>query len=151
MLLLICPHVVRYCIAFTYKGTNRVTPLGRGEGVMIEFFLRGGLPLLFSQLCAKRLLPTHMAIKIGLCLFIYSYLDCINILTSFGPSFRCAIASKLSASGVHLKPGAPPMDPIGGSARRPPLQACSPHSPMSPNQWPLPPPMCHDRLSQHSG
>jgi len=51
------------------------------------------------------------------CIITAQYLDCISVLTSFGASFRCTIASKLSASPLTLwlcpgtALGAPPPEP----------------------------------------
>ena len=41
------------------------------------------------------------------------YLDCISVLTSFGPPFRCIIVSKLSASPPDTPVGSTSMDRAG--------------------------------------
>ena len=59
----------------------------------------------------------HFGPQLWLTIVTALYLDCISVLTSFGPSFRCTIASKLSASPPDpwLCPvtalGAPPPEP----------------------------------------
>ena len=91
-------------VAGAYTHLNSAACATTPLGVLVEFFLHRGLPLLFSHLCVKWLLQICVASKI--CIFICLYLDGILVYTytSFGPSFRRTVALKLSASGGFSRP-----------------------------------------------
>jgi len=107
-------------------------------GVLMEFFLHGGLLLLFSQLCVKWLLLIHMASKI--CLSVYIYMELAFWHQVLGIPLGVWLLQGFQLQGIcPMTWGSAPGPRWGLCLHTPVIGSHSMHTvvPGAPNQWPL--------------